>query len=76
MTIELPDKELSPSELRLELACEIYARGCIGKVVGAEIAGVDFFTFQHELRKRQIPAYTEEMLETDIASIQALFPKE
>src|SRR5881227_1816010 len=41
MTLELPDAEtrnLTPEELRLELACALYARGRIGKVGGANLA--------------------------------------
>ncbi len=33
---------MSEAELRLELACALFAQGKIGKVGGAELAGVDF----------------------------------
>jgi len=46
VTIELPDvptsERLTPEEVRLELACALYAHGRIGKVAATEIAGVDF----------------------------------
>ena len=66
MTLELPDVEtnsFTPEELRLELACALYARGRIGKVRGAEIAGVDFFSFQRALGERGIPIYSGKMLD-------------
>ncbi len=79
MTITLPDlpetAQLSPDELRLELACALYARGRVGKVAAAELAGVDFFTFQRGLGERGIPLYTEEMLKEDLRGLQALFPR-
>jgi predicted HTH domain antitoxin len=79
MTIELPDIEatagLSPAEARLELACALYARGRIGKVAGAELAGVDFFTFQRALGERGIPVFTETMLAEDLESLKSLFPQ-
>jgi predicted HTH domain antitoxin len=78
MMLELPDLEkanLTPAELRLELACALYARGRLGKVRGAELAGVDFFTFQRALGERHIPSYTAEMLDQDVASLKMIFPE-
>lgn len=79
MTIELPDvpasERLTPEEVRLELACALYARGRIGKVAATEMAGVDFFTFQRALSERRIPLYTEQMLASDIQSLNETFPK-
>ena len=79
MTIELPDieavKNLSPSELRLELACALYERGRVTKVSGCELAGVDFFEFQRALGERGIPSITDEMFESDLKSLKALFPE-
>ena len=78
MTLELPDAEtrnLTPEELRLELACALYARGRIGKVGGANLAGVDFFTFQRALGERQISSYTAEMLHEDVETMKKLFPE-
>ena len=78
MTIELPDEplaaDLTPQDLRLELACALYARGRIGKVAGSRLAGVDFFTFQGALGERQIPQYTEKMLSEDLETLKHLFP--
>ena len=79
MMIELPDvptsERLTPEEMRLELACALYARGRIGKVAATEMAGVDFFTFQRALSERRIPLYTEQMLASDIQSLNESFPK-
>jgi predicted HTH domain antitoxin len=73
MTLELPDqetREFTPAELRLELACALFARGLVGKVRGAHIAGVDFFEFQRALGERQISSYTSEMLHSDLESLK------
>lgn len=79
MTIELPDgpenERLTPEEIRLELACALYARGRLGKVAATEMAGVDFFTFQRALGERGVPLYTEQMLASDIQSLNESFPK-
>lgn len=78
MTLELPDtpatRDLTPQELRLELACALYARGRIGKASGAELAGVDFFTFQQALGERNIESYTPAMLDEDLTTLRRLFP--
>ncbi len=78
MQLELPDspatRELPPEALRLELACALYSRGKIGKIAGAELAGVDFFTFQGALHERGIGHYTLEMAERDAASLHKLYP--
>jgi predicted HTH domain antitoxin len=78
VTIELPDEllahSLTPQEVRMELACALYAQGRIGKVAGSKLAGVDFFAFQRALGERLIPLYTEEMLTEDVATLQRLFP--
>ena len=77
MTIELPDspatRGLTPEMLRLELACALCARGKLGKVGGAELAGVDFFTFQGALSERGIETYTSEMVDEDLVALHKLF---
>ena len=79
MTVTLPDipdvSQLVPSEVRLELRCALYARGRVGKIAAAELAGVDFFTFQRALEERGIPLYTEQMLADDLQTLRTLFPK-
>ncbi len=73
MTIELPDvpanEGLTPEEVRLELACALYARGRIGKVAATQMAGVDFFSFQRALSERGVPLYTEQMLASDLQTL-------
>jgi predicted HTH domain antitoxin len=70
MNIDLPDlpvgEQLTPEEIRLELACALYARGRIGKVAATEMAGIDLFSFQRALSERGIPLYTQQMLASDI----------
>ncbi len=45
MTITFPDlpetAKLEPDELKLGLACALYAGGRIGKIAAVEMAGVD-----------------------------------
>ncbi|MBE7500775.1 MAG: UPF0175 family protein [Verrucomicrobiales bacterium] len=76
MMLELPDlplnERLTPADLRLELACALYARGRIGKVTASQLAGVDFFTFQRALSERQVPLYTEQMLASDLQALREL----
>jgi predicted HTH domain antitoxin len=78
MTLTLPDPPvppgMTPEELRLELACALYARGKLTKVRGAELAGVDFFTFQQALKERQISTYTLDDLDREVATLNELFP--
>ena len=78
MILTLPDMpattSLTADELKLELACALYARGKIGKIAGAELAGIDFFTFQKALGERQVSTYRLEDLEREIATLNQLFP--
>jgi len=78
MTLTLPDPPVPPGmtaeELRLELACALYARGKLTKVRGAELAGVDFFTFQQALKERRISTYTLDDLDREVATLNELFP--
>ena len=72
----MPEGErLTPEEIRLELACALYARGRIGKVTATEMAGVDIFSFQRALGERGIPLYTQQMLASDIQSLNESFQK-
>ncbi len=80
MTLTLPDepalKKLTPEELRLELACALYARGKIGKIAAADLAGVDFFTFQEAVGERGISNYTVEDLHAEIEALGERFPSQ
>lgn len=78
MTLTLPDDpalaDLTESEIRLDLACALFAAGRISRPVAARMAGMERFDFDRELVVRRIPSYTEEMLEEDLASLQKAFP--
>ncbi len=79
MTLELPEisslRRFTADDLRLELACALYARSRISAVAGAELAGLDLFGFQSVLRDRNIPRqYSEEDLQDDVAALNQLFP--
>ena len=66
---ELPNEQFQPQELRLELACALYARKRLTKVGASSLAGVDFFTFQHALKERGIAQYDDAMLDQDLRSV-------
>jgi predicted HTH domain antitoxin len=78
LTLTLPDhpvlEELSESDLRLDLACALFAAGRISRTVAADMAGVDRNAFDAELYRRRIPSYTEEMLAQDLETL-ALLPQ-
>ena len=78
MTIELPDvpvtERLSADQLRLELACALFAQRKVSAIAGARLAGVDLFTFQHALGERGIEIVTEKMLVEDVETLNRLFP--
>ena len=61
--------------MRLELGCALYARGRIGKIAAANLAGVDFLTFQRALEERDTPLYTQQMLADDLQTLRTLFPR-
>lgn len=79
MTLTLPDDpalaEFAKSDIRLDLACALFAAGRISRGVAARMAGLERLAFDEELYQRRIPSYTEEMWEEDIATINKLFPK-
>ena len=78
MTLTLPDDpaldSITGDEMLLELACALYARGRLGKVRGAALAGVDFVAFQGALSERGL-IYSSEMLDDDLATINHLWPR-
>ncbi len=79
MNLMIPDdpalKDLAESDIRLDLACALYASGRLSRSVSARLAGMDRFEFDEELFKRHISAYTEETLAEDRATMNELFPK-
>ncbi len=78
LTLTLPDEPVArrwtESELRLELACAMHARGKLSKAAGATMAGVDFFTFQESLGERGISNYTVDDLHGELEALQECFP--
>lgn len=79
MTLELPEisaiRRFSPEDLRLELACALYARGRLSAVSGADLSGLDLLAFQAALHEREIPRqYSVEDLDDDLATLEKLFP--
>lgn len=79
MILTLPDDpalaEFAESDIRLDLACALYAAGRISRAVAARMAGMDRPAFDEELYQRRIPTFTEEMLEEDMATLSKLFPR-
>lgn len=77
MILHLPDipaaTRWTEGELRLELACALHAQGKVTKVSGAELAGVDFFSFQEALRDRQISTYSVDDLHDELKTLDRLF---
>lgn len=76
MTITLPDDpallRLDEAQLRLDLACGLFAAGRVSRSVCARIAGLGSFEFDDELFRRKIPSFTEEMLEQDLAALDRM----
>jgi predicted HTH domain antitoxin len=70
MTLTLPDDpalgQVSEGELRLGLACGLYASGQVSRNVGARIAGLDRLAFDEALFQRNIASFTPDMLAEDL----------
>lgn len=79
MTLTLPDdpalEDLTESDICLDLACALFARGQVSKLVAARIAGVELFEFDSELERRNIPSCTAESLAEDMDAIRTLFQR-
>jgi len=79
MTLTLPDDpvltSLGEQQVRIELACTLHAQGKISRGVAAQLAGMDRRSFDEELYRREIPSFTLEMFEEDMATLDRLFPK-
>ncbi len=67
---------MGDAQLRLALACALHAQGRVTKVAGAELAGVDFFSFQKALGERGISTYTVEDLHGELEAMDRLFGKD
>jgi len=79
MILTLPDDpalaELGETELRLDLACGLFASGRISRGVAARIAEMDRAAFDEEVFRRRIPSFTEETLAEDVKTLRTLFPE-
>ena len=76
MTLTLPDDpaltSVSADEMRLDLACGLFASGRVSRGVAARIAGVDRRSFDEALFSRHIGLWTEETLAEDLKAIAGL----
>ncbi|MBX7207369.1 MAG: UPF0175 family protein [Verrucomicrobiaceae bacterium] len=79
MTLTLPDdpalEQIAECDIRLDLACGLYAAGRVSRGIAARLAGLERMDFDEELFRRRIPSYTEEMLKEDLETVNALFSK-
>ena len=66
---------MTEADIRLDLACALFAAGRISRSVAAGMAGMERFAFDMELVRRRIPSFTEESLAEDLATLRTLFPK-
>lgn len=77
MQLELDDgiiqhTGLTPDELRLELAVQLYASGKLTQAQARRLTNLERIAFEQELGRRKLwPNYTEEDLIQDIATLQA-----
>ncbi len=61
------------AELRLELACALYAQRKLSAVGGSHLAGIDLVSFQGALVARGIPRnYSVRDLHDDLAALDRL----
>ena len=76
MTVTLPDDpallRLDEGQLKLEIACALFASGRVSRGVARRIAGLDSLAFDEELFRRKIPTWTVEMFEQDMAAVERL----
>ena len=79
MTLTLPEDPvldtLGERQIRVELACALYAQGRIARGVATRLAGMERREFDEELYRREIPTFTPEMFEEDMAALDRLFPE-
>lgn len=72
MTVTLPDDpalvDLDETQLKIDLACTLFAAGRISRTVAARISGLNTLEFDEALFERKIPTYTSEMLDQDLSA--------
>ena len=78
MTITLPDDpallDLTEADIRLDLACALFAAGRISRPIAARLAGLDLHGLDRELFQRKISVFSEHTIDEDLASLETLFP--
>lgn len=78
MTITLPDdpalQDFTEEDIRLDLACALFAAGRISRPIAARMAGLERHEMDKELFSRKISGFTQETLEADLATLATLFP--
>ena len=79
MILTLPDDpalaDMSEADIRLDLACAMFAAGRTSRAVACRIAGIERLAFDQELIRRRIPSFTDEMLDDEIANLREIFPR-
>ncbi len=79
MILTLPDDPalagMSEADIRLDLACALFAAGRVSRSVACRIAGMERHGFDAELASRHISGYTVETLDEDLATLKILFPR-
>ena len=79
MLLELDDQivqstGLTPEELRIELAVQLYEQGKITVGQGGRMTGMGSIRFQRELGKREIvSSYDRDDLDSDLNTLSNLF---
>ena len=64
---------LSEEQLRLEIACRIYAAELWSRQEACAFAGLDdLFEFDRELAKRQLPTYTDKRFDEENETLEKL----
>jgi predicted HTH domain antitoxin len=78
MAIEICDElvratGLSEDQLRLEIACRIYAAELWSRQEACQFAGLDdLFEFDRELAKRKLPTYTDKRFQEESETLDKL----
>jgi predicted HTH domain antitoxin len=79
MILTVPDDPalecLTESEIRLDLACALFASGRVSRTVACRIAAIERLAFDEELIRRNIPSYTDELLDEDLSTLRDVFPR-
>jgi predicted HTH domain antitoxin len=77
MTLELPDMpSISIEDLRLELACALYASRRVARGMAAKVAGVDDDTFERALQQRGVTnGYSADDVTCDLSALNELLSR-